>query len=742
MSADRAEPSTHRAERRLVNVAAWPGRAGWYPPTAPPEPKRLADGFALVLVAAPELGAVPERLGLAGWWLVHQGLILAGGLVCDDELAVRDPARYAALEEWCQRRVLPTAAGYVPWRLVDCSTLGREILRRWGYRARCLVAGIELGHAFALLADWSWTASRPGFSDGWGLGLPGFGVRGTRRDAARWLPDTGMPVALYVAQRGVRGSSLRWGKPRPPFKGEMPAQDGRESRKVRGDEGWGAFEPDGRAYAGRFADLVASAFAFDGIDSDDVIDHADAWGIEPIEPRAVRPDAEGAEHVAELLDASRRLLVALDDEAAEWGIALEDLSSPATVARRTLQRMGVTAPLAKLTTSDEELDAWRATNYGGWVTADIVDRLLPAADLDVRNCYPRLACHLGWWPHVRARRMRRRCVSRRWRDFFARPGREVRAAMRDPATWRRGGCTRMVVRAWGASLPCKDVGEHDRSRDRLVVGPLFAERWDCTWLDLVAAVALDGEARFEILEAVELVPEGHQAGLRPVEVCGIRLDPDADPILELVRRRDEAKAVGDERRAAMLRVFNNALVYGLFGEFDPTPDGGERPGSWCWPPLSAIVAAAGRCVLALLEADVRDRGSAIVARDTDGGIVLASPEGGEVDLGDGRLDRVLSWAELDELLASWNALAIDGGEFWSVERGTPEAPLQAISWGPKRYALVQHDAYGTVRVVASTEFALGVEPPPTMRARNPDGGHEWATEVARVEAQAAEGGGP
>ena len=56
----------------------------------------------------------------------------------------------------------------------------------------------------------------------------------------------------------------------------------------------------------------------------------------------------------------------------------------------------------------------------------------------------------------------------------------------------------------------------------------------------------------------------------------------------------------------------------------------ERPGSWAFPPAAALVEGAGRLLLTLLLHEVRIRGGSFVQFDTDGGFILATPDGGEV----------------------------------------------------------------------------------------------------------------
>jgi hypothetical protein len=98
-------------------------------------------------------------------------------------------------------------------------------------------------------------------------------------------------------------------------------------------------------------------------------------------------------------------------------------------------------------------------------------------------------------------------------------------------------------------------------------------------------------------------------------------------VVTLVALRRQARAAGDERLVTLLRVVINAMVYGNPARFDPDGHGGERPGPWCFPPMAATVAAGSRCLLAVLEAEVRIRGSVLAARDTDGALLVASSDG-------------------------------------------------------------------------------------------------------------------
>ena len=60
--------------------------------------------------------------------------------------------------------------------------------------------------------------------------------------------------------------------------------------------------------------------------------------------------------------------------------------------------------------------------------------------------------------------------------------------------------------------------------------------------------------------------------------------------------------------------------------------------------------------LAMVDRMVSDLGGAIVTRDTDGLAIVALPDGGSITLSDGTTVRALSWAQIDALLAPFDAL--------------------------------------------------------------------------------------
>src|SRR5205823_1839798 len=96
----------------------------------------------------------------------------------------------------------------------------------------------------------------------------------------------------------------------------------------------------------------------------------------------------------------------------------------------------------------------------------------------------------------------------------------------------------------------------------------------------------------------------------------------------------------------------------------------------------------------------------------------------------------LGYAQLDEILARYDTLSMGGEQFFSVKRGTAEAPTLAVCFGPKRWALLRRESGGDLDVVSHTEpLPIGDKvPPPTMPGFVDDGRGAWTAEVARAHA--------
>ena len=151
-------------------------------------------------------------------------------------------------------------------------------------------------------------------------------------------------------------------------------------------------------------------------------------------------------------------------------------------------------------------------------------------------------------------------------------------------------------------------------------------------------------------------------------LSAMRLHAKTDPDLSPAERL---------RRGGMLKIASVAGAFGLHiattvrVDVEPgtphrvlTADGivtlregrAERPGPWAFPPAAAIVEGIGRLLLTLLIHEVRGRGGSFVQFDTDGGFILATPEGGWVQLGTTAI-WALSFAQVQEVRDRFDALA-------------------------------------------------------------------------------------
>ncbi len=590
----------------------WPGRRGWRRPSLPGAAERLRRRLVLYLVSLSVLGVLPEAFGLGSSLLCVGGVVLDAWIVYDDGLN-REELR--TLQRWARRppNLIQTCFGARPYRLVPLSEYNRNVLYVHGYLGRCTIVGADLGRTFGLHADWWRRAQRKYWDNAWSLGPRGWGVPAPK-DPTSWVRSTGRP-RLYVQGVSAYGTRIAFGKARPSFDGEPR---GRWVTLATGKKG---------PYPGRFVDVISASQSLSGVDSDDLDEHRAPWGFPPLRaPFSIPANGTGAAFVTRLVRAVHELALVVDDEAARWGggLDLRRLWSPGATATDLLLRMGVTPPLAKFHLPDEELCFWTAGLHGGWVEALLCGVAFSAIDIDARSAYPAVAILLDWWRYLTAHHVQRRDVTDTFRTFLSSP--DLAEQMRDKANWKRWGLTRVVLRLHGEPVPV-ELPRGDGTSRMYVVGAR-AERFHCPWPDAVLATVRAGHA-VELLEATQLLPIGHQEGLCSIEIPGGVLDPETDPAVALVLRRRQAKDDNETRLVAAIRAIVNSLVYGNFARFDPTHDGGERPGPLCFPPLASTVASGCRCLLALVDQQFDRLGGIAPYKDTDGLIVAAQGGGSD-----------------------------------------------------------------------------------------------------------------
>ena len=727
-----------------INLHAWPGRGNASRAPAAgdtPGAERFADRPGIVLVAAAERDVLPETWGLGIALSVHGPTVSGASLIVPDGLA---GDQLAALRTWAASVALATPSGHrrvrVTTRTAWCDPDGSGLIG--AYKGGRWFVTADEGRSLGLLVDWRGPAMGR-FRGGFSLGLPGWGAPGewrTRRGRSRsgWRARLHEP-ALRVKALGGHGLIAQWG--RAGRRGLTP--DGQEAGHWEGKRG------QRKPFGGRIVDLVGPAHAFDGLDTGDLGEHLGAFGLPPVDlPAEVPVTPESAAQLLDVASSVHQLALALDTEAGRWLMTREDhragiarltlrrIVSPGSVAARILDASGATPPLSKFSSPDDpELDRWQSAGHGGWVTADLRGQVVPVADVDVRSAYPSAWVLLDVWGALTARQLRHVDVAEKLRTLCVQVAAGDLSPLYDPATYGDLGLTLAEVlpdgELWPVERPGKRGPRFDVAALRSSSPMLFG------WPDVVGAAASSGRVP-HIVSATRLLPVGKEDGLRSIPLRdGLVVPAGEDPVPWLVRLRPD-KGAGQDLLRGCIRGVANPLAWGIFARLDQYRVDGElreRATRWSWPPVATTVPAVVRMWLGMIERPVRSPGGAIVARDTDGNAILSSPDGGDVELRDGRTVRALSWSQVDDLLRPFGALDPfgDGKPFWSVDRERGGRPLHMLALAPKRYVVAIERQGGGYTAIGGTEHSLGggVVDPPALRGRDEDRRHVWTLPVAQ-----------
>ncbi|HMD13766.1 MAG TPA: hypothetical protein VKI62_04010, partial [Bacteroidota bacterium] len=87
------------------------------------------------------------------------------------------------------------------------------------------------------------------------------------------------------------------------------------------------------------------------------------------------------------------------------------------------------------------------------------------------------------------------------------------------------------------------------------------------------------------------------------------------------------------------------------------PDTIEQPGRFYFPLLGALITSGGRLLLAMIEGCVRDAGGTYLCCDTDALTIVASKQGGTVQMPDGASINALSWENVDRIARRFDSLS-------------------------------------------------------------------------------------
>lgn len=380
--------------------------------------------------------------------------------------------------------------------------------------------------------------------------------------------------------------------------------------------------------------------------------------------------------------------------------------------------------------------------------------ILPAVDADIRSAYSAAFSLTGCWDLLRAADVREVNANDDILPIAAAAAEGDFAPLFDPTVYPRLICRGDVDFA-GEYGPVELPGGPGQAPS-FHIAPLRSDvPLPLTGPDFVASALLsrrvpksDGWVRLE--------PVGTERTRAFPLRDGLVVQPAHCPVAAGVRLRSAAKDAGDERSPVQLRVLLNAMAWGVTARLDQRRVSGgrgrrgqlvETPSTWSYPPIASTVPAVSRMWLALVDRMVSDASGTIIARDTDGLAILASPDGGKITCSDGSVKQALSWAQVDDLLARFDALDPfgDGRPFWTVERGTEDQPLHILSLARKRYVKAQRGPEHWEAIGGTVHSLAGVVEPSTMTGRDADRRPIWTLPVLRhalLRATAAADGGP
>lgn len=682
------------------------------------------------------------------------------GLFHADDLPDTDPEGYAALADYARTHGAGVAGGVDPTlHLYSRRDFLNAVFYPAAFENRALVVGFNLPFDLSRLAV-GWGKARGGGYDG------------------------GFTLTLWEYRDEVTGA---WKE--NPYRPRVRVKSIDNKRALIGFGGVLVTDDEERdTFRGRFLDLRMLAFALTNKG------YTLAGACEDFRARVRKAPADGhgvinPEYIAyarQDAEATGALLERLRDEfdrhpaVGRDGAPLkpDKTLSPASLAKGYLRAMGVTPPLARWPDFPRErLGQAMAAFYGGRAECRIRKVPVPVVYTDFLSMYPTVNALMGTWRVLTAERCD---VVEATDDVRAMLARVTPDAVLEPAFWRG-------LVGFAEVLPAGDVmpvrAAYDREGGDLGIGvnPYqdTAPRWYAL-PDLVASTLLIGKPP-RVLRAWRLAPSGVLAGLRPVKLGGVvPVDPVAGDFFQAVieerrrvQRRDDLPPAERTRLDAFLKVLANSGAYGIYGQFDRTETREDRPGKgrakkprrtiihsgnerfeksagqtedageYCFPPVAALITAAARLMLALLERLVTDGGGSYAFCDTDSMAIVASRHGGLVPcpggphrLPDGReAVRALSWADVDTIVDRFAALnpydrdAVPGSvlKVEDVNYETVSGPdgeeqrgarreLWAHSISAKRYALYTLGADGVpaLRLVRDGDDDGGDERAPTL----------------------------
>lgn len=453
--------------------------------------------------------------------------------------------------------------------------------------------------------------------------------------------------------------------------------------------------------------------------------------------------------------------------------------STASMTKAYLTSMGILPPMQKNPDFPKEvLGACMEAFYGGRAEGNIIRCVVPVVYTDFASMYATVCALMGLWKLLIAERVEivdATAGVQTWLDEL-RPEDLMR-----PDGWPALVGIALIQPTEADLLPVRakygreDSGDDDPYRIALA-HPAFDRPVWYAFAELAESKILTGRTP-EVLRAIRFVPAGTQPGMHHTRIRGA---VEVDPVREdLFRRFVEERALvkrgqppydrlSDDERNWLQQTLKTLVnsIYGVLvevnkqrqpegkkipvrvwygqGNYLATASAVERPGTFFFPPLGALITAAGRLMLALLEWHVRQRGGTFSFCDTDSMAIVAAERGGVMEIegrgNDGRAIpqkiKALSWREVEEIAQAFESLnpyerSAIPGSILKIEdvnfRDGRQVQLHAFVAGTKRYAIFEHLPDDEIRITDQySEHGLGhVLSPKEVRG----GEDDWRRQV-------------
>jgi hypothetical protein len=423
----------------------------------------------------------------------------------------------------------------------------------------------------------------------------------------------------------------------------------------------------------------------------------------------------------------------------------EKAYSAASIAKAFLGTMRVIPPAQKFNLDDKTLGICMQPYYGGRAEIRIRHTPVPVVYTDFTSQYPTVNTLLELWRMMTARDLRVRNATRQVKGLLRSLTLDK---LLDPITWPKLAFF-ALIQPEGDILPVRTIYGDGNTGEQTNIGlnPLTSAK--PIWFsgpDVVASLLLSGKMP-KILRAIRFEPLGVQEGMRSVNLGTGCIDPYKDDFFRKVIEERKGKDKTDPLYY-FLKILANAGCYGIYAEVNKLQTGKndpktigifsgeeertertcitEPPGPWYFPPVSALITAGGRLLLAMLEKMVTDADGSYLMCDTDSMAIVASERGGLVSCrgGQHRMSdgteavKALSWKQTWEIVDKFKTLnpydpAIVPGSILNIvddiNRDSAGNQRQVYAYGisAKRYALYTRDS-SKVKLIKASEHGLGL----------------------------------